>query len=185
MKLGALLVVVAIAACGKSEDKRPPMEAPKLSAAGDVVVPKGHETTFVFDGTPTTLEYSWLEVLDYQGKAAIRLLAQGGPRHGLFTMLALIPPGTATLDQLKGYTVGAVEDGVSFGNTPEMATGTGATIWIDDVGPAYIAGRFEAQACNHGERRCAIPKQITKGTFRAFRSALSDDAAFSRYVTKR
>lgn len=178
---GVVVALVLVGGCGsKSEQK--PMEAPSLSGAGDVKVPPGHETTYTFGKTPTKLEWTWLEIVDFAGKPAIRLLAQGGPKHGMLTLLAEIPPATPTLASMAGSSVGAVPKGVSFGNAPEMATGTGATIKIVEVTPTYMAGTFEAQACPHGKSQCDRPTSITNGTFKAFRSALSDDAAFVRYV---
>jgi hypothetical protein len=160
------------------------MEAPILSAAGDVKVPEGHETTYTFGTTAMKLEYTWIEVLNFQGKAAIRILAQGGPKRGLFTFGAEIPVGTPSLSAMAGATVGAWPQGVSFGNVPDMATGLGGSLTIDEVTASYVAGHFDAQACPLGETSCAMPIQVKDGKFKAFRSALSDDAAFTRY-TKR
>lgn len=185
MKLQLALAVALAGGCGKSDNSSAkPMEAPSLSAAGDVKVPPGHETTFTFAGTATKLEYTWLEVLNFESKPAIRILAQGGPKHGMFTMAVAIPEGTPTLASMAGTAVGAIPTSVSFGNTPEMATGTGATIQITEVTPTYIAGTFEAQACPFGTRTCPVPTQVKQGAFKAFRSALSDDAAFARYTKK-
>ncbi len=184
MKL-AWVFAIAVVGCGKSDksEETKPMEAPTLSAAGDVKVPPGHETTYSFGKTAMKLQYSWLEVLNFENKPAIRLFAQGGPNGmGMFTLIALIPEGTPNMDAMKGTTLGAAPTGVSFGNAPEMATGTGGTIKIEEVTPTYVAGTLEAQACPHGQTRCASPTQVTNGKFKAFRSALSDDAAFTRYM---
>lgn len=183
MKL-EMVVAIAVLGCGKSESTaEKPMDPPKLSAAGDVTVPAGHETTYSFGGKETRMQYSWLEILQFEGKPAFRLFAQGGRNGmGLFSFGAVIPPNTPNLDALKGVAIGAWPTGVSFGNAPDMATGMGGTITIEEVTPTYVAGKFEAQACPHGERQCASPTPVTNGNFKAFRSALSDDAAFARYT---
>lgn len=187
MKVATLAVTAVLLAtgCGKSESSSwaEPMEAPSLSAAGDVKVPPGHETTYRFGETAVKLEYSWLSVLKFQGRPALELFAQGGPKHGLFTFVMDIPPGTPDLASLEGQTLGARDTGVSFGNAPDMATGTGGTMKIEEVTPTYVAGTFDAQACPHGERQCAMPIRVTNGKFKAFRSALSDDVTFTRYMT--
>jgi hypothetical protein len=176
------IVLVVLCACRSSDKAEAPMEAPSLSADGKLKVPPGYETTFTFDGKPTRLEYTWLEVLSYESKPALRVLAQGGPHHGMLTIPVPIADGTHKLDQMVGIDIGAFPDGISFGNAPVMATGTGGTIKISEVTPQYVSGTFQAQACEMGQRTCAQPMQVTNGAFKAFRSALSDDAAFSRYA---
>ena len=183
MKLEALAVVALLAsACGKDAPTKP-NDPPKLSAAGDVVVPDGHETTYSYDGTDVKLEWTWADITYVEGKPALGIHAQDRERPASFAMSAAIPAGTANLAQMAGTTVGAIPWTVQFGNAPEMASGDGATIQITEVTPAYIAGTFDAQSCKHGERPCKDPKQVKKGAFKAFRSALSDDATFTRYTT--
>jgi hypothetical protein len=179
--MNKLVIVLLLCAC-RSSDNPAPMEAPSLSADGKVKVPPGHETTFTFDGKPTRLEYTWLEVLSYESKPALRILAQGGPHHGMLTIAMPIAEGTHKLDQMAGVDIGAFPNGISFGNAPVMATGTGGIVKISEVTPQYVSGTFQAQACETGQQTCDKPMQVTNGTFKAFRSALSDDAAFSRYA---
>ena len=177
-RIGVALLAVGCGKSNTSEDKV--MEAPELSAGGDKV-PRGHETTFLFEGASTRLEYTWLEISNVESKPALRILAQGGPHHGMLTITVPIPPNTTKLDQLVGIELGALPSGVSFGNTPVMATGTGGWIKIAEVTQDHVSGTFEAQACEHGHTTCTKPMHATNGTFDAFRSKLSDDKAFSTY----
>jgi len=180
LKLAA--VIVMLGACGKSEKSEPPIEAPSLSADGKVKVPPGHETTYTFDGNATKLEYTWLEISSIESKPALRILAQGGPHHGMFTFAVEISQGTKQLDQMVGVELGALPNTITFGNAPQMATGTGGTLKFTEVTKDHVSGTFQAQACKFGEQTCTAPMQITNGTFKAYRSALSDDVAFTRYA---
>jgi hypothetical protein len=185
MKVAASAVVVlSLLGCGKKPEEKP-NDPPKLSAAGDVVVPDGHETTFSYAGTPVKLEWTYVSISYVMGRPALRFFAQDRERPGSFYMDAYIPEHTPTFASMAGSTVGAIPWSVSFGNTPEMAAGDGATIKITEVTPTYVAGTFEAQSCDFGTRpNCKNPKRVTNGTFKAFRSALSDDKAFTRYTTQ-
>ena len=187
MKVGALAVVaLSLVACGKDAPKEKPNDPPKLSAAGDVVVPDGHETTFNYDGTAVKLEWTWLEISYVNRLPTLRMFARDREGVGTFIMEAYIPEHTPTLASMAGSTVGAIPYAVSFGNTPEMATGNGATIKITEVTPTYFAGTFEAQSCKFASQppACENPKQVKNGTFKAFRSALSDDKRFTQYTTQ-
>lgn len=173
------VVFVVLCACGKSEKAEPPIEAPSLSADGKVKVPPGYETTYTFDGKATRLAYTWADISEIESKPVVRILAQG---RGMFTIGFAIDPGTKKLDQMVGIELGAIPDTISFGNAPVMATGTGGILKLTEVTADHVSGTFEAQACEHGERRCANPMQIKNGAFKAYRSALSDDTAFTRYA---
>ncbi len=182
----ALVMVVASVACGKGDSAdRKPREAPKLSAAGDVVVPEGHETTYTYAGVPMKLEWTWLEISYIEMKPALRIFAEDREGPGGFHLEAYVPAQTPSLASMAGSTIGAIPWRVNFANAPEMATGNGATIKITEVTPTYVSGTFEAQSCKFATRpTCENAKQVTNGTFKAFRSALSDDARFTRYTTQ-
>jgi hypothetical protein len=142
------------------------MESPTLSAAGDVNVPLAHETTYRFSDTEYKLQYSCLRVLIFDDKPAIRFLAKGGPQGmGLLTFGSMIPPGTSTLDALKGLTIGAWPNGVSFGNAPDMATGMSRSIKIEEISKRFVTLALLTSCCKctrkHASRsansRCCRP----------------------------
>lgn len=186
MKVEALALLVALGGCGKSDSEAypKPMEQPSISADGNVKIPPGHETTYTFDGRAIKMEWTYVAIINVENKPALQFYAQGGPKHGMFSFAGEIPEHTPSLASLAGGSLIAYTGLISFGNAPEMATGTSMAIKITEVTPTYVAGTFEAQACKHAQTKCDRPWDIKNGTFRAFRSALSDDATFDRYVKK-
>ncbi len=184
MKLEALALVSLVSGCGKS-DSPPPnkLEAPSLSSDGKVKVPPGHELTYTYGDKPVKLEFSWLAITAVGTNPALELNAQSGTGIGSFVFRAPIVDATTTnLSQLVGIELGGLPGGISFGNAPAMATGSGGSLKLTEVTPTYVSGTFTAQACKHGEMSCSDPTQVTNGTFKAYRSALSDDAAFTRVM---
>lgn len=184
MTVKALALVAVVAGCGKSDSNNKPMDPPKLSAAGDVVVPDGHETTYSYNGTAVKLEWTYVSIRYEQRAPALNFFAQDRERPGSFSMSAAIPPGTPSLESMAGTSIGVIPWSISFGNAPEMASGDGGVIQITEVTPTYVAGTFELQACKFAERPCKNVKQVKSGAFKAFRSALSDAAAFKLYTTQ-
>ena len=185
MKLVALALLVTLAGCGKSDtasnDK--PAEAPSLDTAGKEKVPPGYETHFKFGSRDVKLEYTWVSIGSVNGQPAFTIQAQGSGM-GLFTMSAPIPEHTPSFSSLAGGSTPAFPTAVSFGLTADMSIGNGADIKITEVTQASLSGTFTTQACPQNEPRCSSPTNVS-GTFKAYRSALSDDAMFERVYVKK
>jgi hypothetical protein len=189
MKVMALGLAVVLAVGCNSDRKDPPIEAPSLSADGKTKVPPGYETTYTFDGEPVKILYSWITIEHVTGAAGrlpvIKFQAQGVVGHlGSMTITAGIPDQTPSLASLVDYPLGSVAGNISLGNAPKMASGTSVSVKITEVTPTYVAGTFEAQACESATNTCSKPFQIKDGKFKSFRSALSDDARFTEYTKK-
>jgi hypothetical protein len=192
MTVIALGLAVVLAIGCNSDRKDPPIEAPSLSADGKTKVPAGYETTYTFDGEPVRILYSWVTIEQLTGVPgrtdpvpAIAFHAQGVVGHlGSVTIRAPIPDQTPSLAALVDYPLGGLQNFISFANAPKMASGNSARITITAVTPTYVAGTFEAQACEHTRVTCDKPFQIKDGKFKSFRSALSDDARFIEYTKK-
>lgn len=180
----ALVLVAVLAGCGKSDSNAnaKPSEPPALSSDGTHKVPPGYETTFKFGTRDVKLEYTWVAIENVNGRPAFSILAQG-TGMGLFRMSAPIPEHTPSFAALAGYPTPAFPTGVSFGLTADMAVGNGADIQIAEVTPTYVSGTFKTQACPKAPPPCQDPTNVS-GSFKAYRSALSDDAAFARYTTQ-
>jgi hypothetical protein len=184
MKLEALVVLVALAGCGKSDSSHDkPAEPPSLSDDGKQKVPPGYETQFKFGSRDVRLEYTWVSIEHVNGRPAFSILAQGSGM-GLFRMSAPIPEHTPSFSALAGGSTPAFPTGVSFGLTADMTHGNGADIKITEVTPTSMSGTFTTQACPQNQPRCSNPTNVS-GTFKAYRSALSDDAMFERVYVKK
>ena len=103
---------------------------------------------------------------------------------GMFIMTAPIPEHTPSFASLAGGSTRAFPTAVSFGLTADMSVGNGADIKITEVTPTSMSGTFTTQACPHSGPPCSNPTNVT-GTFKAYRSALSDDAMFERIYVKK
>lgn len=185
MKVQALAVLVAFAGCGKSDSKESakPAEAPSISSDGKQKVPPGYETNFKFGDKNVKLEYTWVAISMVNGRPAYTIHAQGAGM-GLLTIHAPIPDDTPSFKSLAGGSTPAFPEGVQFGLTADMTVGNGADIKITEVTPDSMSGTFTTQACPQATPKCERPTNVS-GSFKAYRSALSDDAMFERiYVRK-
>ncbi len=185
MKAKALVLLVALAGCGRSDSAsdNKPAEAPSLSSDGKVKVPPGYATQFKFGSKDVKLEYTWISIEKAFGQPAFTIYAKGSGM-GMFKMSAPIPEDTPSFSSLAGGSTPAFPTAVSFGLTADMSVGTGADIKITEVTPTSVSGTFTTQACPQAGPRCSNPTNVT-GTFKAFRSALSDDAMFERIYAKK
>lgn len=183
MKVEALALAIALAGCGKSDKKQEPAEAPSLSSDGSHKVPPGYETSFKFGDRDVKLEYTWVAISMVGGGPAFTIEARGAGM-GQFQMKAPIPEHTPSFSSMAGGSFNSFANEPSFGLTADMAMGRGAAIKITEVTATSMSGEFTTQACKDMKPTCDRPIDV-KGTFKAYRSPLSDDAMFERiYVRK-
>lgn len=182
MKVEALALAIALVGCGKSDKKPEPAEAPSLSSDGTNKVPPGYEMTFKFGDRDVKLEYTWVALSMINGGPAFTIEARGSGM-GQFHMRAPIPEHTPSFASMAGGSFASFPNEPSFGLTADMAMGRGANIKITTITADSMSGTFTTQACPQGSK-CERPTDVS-GSFKAYRSALSDDAMWERiYVRK-